>query len=762
MILAFPIVRIVALLAGVHGIVRSAGEAKPAAGIHVELDGADRAVTDSAGRYTVAGLVNGPHQLRFISDGYEIRQLTVILADSSDLTLDVELTPRPVFLPPLAVVAQRSDGPAGTDPGASTDSHEAGHYRFAPGWQANQPAGSVDIQEALARVPGVATRGDNTTALSMHGGRGSENLTLLDGIPLYGAVHFAGASSAVNPDAIAAIDVHTGVSSARFGGALSGVVELETAEALSGVQVSGDLSTADVRSMVRAPLGTGGGVLLSARSSFRDLMTDATGSGGVNNYQDFLTAGRTAIGSGVLRVVGFESGNRFRWEPVVRNPAGVTGTSTATAVSALSDAADWQSSAVGATWTQPLGTGSEWYAAGWWTGNTATIVTLAPGQSERLTSGIGEFGLSTEWRQRVRASTLLFGGEVTRPQTWYGTSTSFTQASVGVTGVALAATPVLGAVYGEWDWHGASGIDFRAGLRGTTDFQRSVSLDPRVLVNVHPDLATRIELGFSRTHQAVQSMLNEENLMSGVIGPGLLTNTPNSMLPASADQWALSVERRIGTGVTVAVDGYSRTWRNVLAPAVTGASFFVTAAPAYGDGNANGVSASVSIVRDRLTVQAAAGVARSVQQAAGVSYTTGFERPWSFSGDVNYRLRSQTTLQFRWNTGAGQPATAVLSGIEWRPYQPATGTGEIEGTATNLGGAINALRLAGPLRVDVGVRREWHLGASDRPGGITTAVRLVNVFNQADPIGVMVGAGGTMQLLRGTPRGLVFEVGWAH
>ena len=760
MVSVAPIVRLVALLAGVHGTVHPAGEPGPAIGVVIELDGTDRAVTDSTGRYAVAGLATGPHQLRFISGRYEIRQLTVILADSSDLTVDVELTPRPVFLPPLDVVARRADGPASLDPGSSTESHEAGHYRFAPGWQANQPAGSVDIQDALARVPGVATRGDNTTALSIHGGRGSEDLILLDGIPLYGAVHFAGASSAVNPDAIAAMDLHSGVSSAQFGGALAGVVELETADGLGGAQVTGTLSTADVRSMVRMPLGSNSALLLGGRSSFRDLMTDATGNGAVNNYQDFLAAGHTTVGDGVLRIVGFESGNRLRWEPVVRRPAGATSASPATTT--LSDDATWQSSAFGATWARPAGHGGEWQAAGWWSGSTATVVTLAPGQTERLISGIGEFGLSTAWHQRLRASTVVLGGEVTRPQTWYGSSTMFTQAGVSLTGIALAATPVLGAVYGEWDWHGASGLDFRAGLRANADFQRPISFDPRLLVNLHPDLATRIEIGFGRTHQAVQSMLNEENLMSAVIGPGLLTNAPSTVPPASADQWVLSLERRLGAGVTVALDGYARTWHNVLAPAVTGAGFFATAAPAYGDGHAHGLNASLSMVRDRLTVQTWVGLANNVQQAAGVSYSTSFERPWSFSGDVDYRLPSRTTVQLRWNTGAGQPATAIQSGIEWRPYQPATGAGEIEGNATNLVGAINTLRLAGPLRIDLGLRREWHLGASGGTSGLTTSVRLVNLLNQADPTGVMAASGGVMQLLPGTPRGVVFEVSWAH
>lgn len=759
---AAPIVRMVALLAGIHGTVRSAGEAAVVAGIHVEIDGTERTITDSAGRYAVAGLATGTHQVRFVSSRYEIRLLTVLLTDASDLSVDVELVPRPVFLPPISVVARSSDDSSGADPTTATEWHEAGHFRFAPGWQANQPAGGVDIQDALSRVPGVATRSENTTALSIHGGRGSDNLMLLDGIPVFGAVHFAGASSAVNPDAIAAMDVHTGVSSARFGGALSGVIELETGEAQSGGQLNGDISTADVRSTVHTSLGAGGGILLSARSSYRDLMSDGAGIDSTNGYQDFLAVDRTAIGGGMLRVVGFASTNRLRWDATASDMNNVVDPAAPGTPAARSDIANWQSSTIGATWSKPLGSGAEWDAAGWWSSNGTAITTLGADRNDQLSSGISEFGLSADWSQRVRASTLLFGGELTRPRTWYTTVTSFTQAAVNLTGTNLAAAPVLGAAYAEWDWHGASSVDFRVGVRGNTDFQQSISLDPRIVVNVHPDAGTRLEIGFGRTHQVTQSMLNEDNVMTGVIGPALLTNGTDGRPAASADQWVFSVARRLAIGVTVSLDGYLRSWQNVLAPAVTTAGFFVTSVPAYGDGAARGVNASISIIHGRLTAQASAGLAASVQQADGASYPSSFDQPWNVSGDIQYRLPARTTLQVRWNAGAGQPATAIISGIEWQAYQPSTGMGEIEGTAINLRGQINALRLAGPLRLDLGARREWHLGASERASGITTAVRLENVFDRADPIGIIARPDGVLQLLRGTPRGLVFEVGWAH
>jgi hypothetical protein len=257
-------------------------------------------------------------------------------------------------------------------------------------------------------------------------------------------------------------------------------------------------------------------------------------------------------------------------------------------------------------------------------------------------------------------------------------------------------------------------------------------------------------------------MLNEDNLMSAVIGPALLTSASNGQPPAVADQWVLSLAHQLASGVSVTVDGYARSWHNVLAPAVTTAGLYVATTPAYGDGNARGVNASLAIVRGRVTAQLSAGLASSVQSAGSSSYPSSFDQPWNVSGDVSFRLPARTTVQLRWDAGAGEPATAILSGIEWRSYQPATGIGEIEGSATNVAGAINSLRLPGPMRLDLGVRHEWHFGATGRVNGFTTAMRLENLFNQANPIGMISQSDGTLQLLRGTPRGLVFEVGWAH
>lgn len=757
------ILRLFAALATIHGTVRIAGHGPAAVGVRIQLDGIDRAMTDSMGRYSISGVAMGEHLFQVVSFAFEARRITILLADSSDLALDVELTPRPVALPALEVVARSAaltENPAG-----STTWHEAGHFRFNADWQSVQPAVGVDLQRTMATLPGVTTRGDNATALSIRGGRGSENMVLLDGVPLIGAVHFAGAPSAINPEAIALFDVHTGVSSARYDGALSGVIELQTSDITPNqLQMTGALSPNDVRSVVRAPLGRSGGILLGARASFRSLFDDASGLGSTTGYQDFIGAGHFRLGSSTLSFVGFESGNHLSWQSVSTTAAALRMPSEnvpiTPGVTTAGDAARWQSAALGATWTLPLGAQREWRTTGWWTGSTATIATVATSESANLASGISEFGMKTELRQQGRSSGMVAGGALIRPRTWYMFTAPPIEPDSGTT-IDLRAQPILGSVYAEWDWHGSSSFDFRVGAHANTNFASAVTLDPRVVLNLHTDAATRIEVGFGRTHQSVQSMLNEENLTSAIIGPTLPLAAAAGAPVARADQMEVGIEHQFSASVTLSLDAYARNWRNVLNPTATTGVLFVPGVPQYGDGGSRGVIASVAADVGRFSLRTSAGVAAATQQVAGVAYHTGFERPWSFSGNLNFRPVEGTAFQFSWRTGAGQARTAISPGLGWQATQPTTG---IKGIATNVPGSINALRLPGPLRLDIAARHLWPIGAGNGPrrSGLSSSLRLENLLNRGDPIGIMEQRGGSLQLLRGPARALVFELGWVY
>ena len=86
--------------------------------------------------------------------------------------------------------------------------------------------GSPDLVKTLQTLPGVASGTELTSGLFVRGGDGSDNLFLLDGVPLYQVSHVIGLFSSFNTDIIEEVDFYKGGFPARYGGRLSSVVDV--------------------------------------------------------------------------------------------------------------------------------------------------------------------------------------------------------------------------------------------------------------------------------------------------------------------------------------------------------------------------------------------------------------------------------------------------------------------------------------------------------------------------------------------------------
>ena len=87
---------------------------------------------------------------------------------------------------------------------------------------------SPDVIKALQNLPGVASGTELLSGLYVHGGTGSDNLFLLDGVPLYNVSHLAGLFSSFNTDVVESLDFYKSGFPARYGGRLSSVVDVKT------------------------------------------------------------------------------------------------------------------------------------------------------------------------------------------------------------------------------------------------------------------------------------------------------------------------------------------------------------------------------------------------------------------------------------------------------------------------------------------------------------------------------------------------------
>ena len=88
--------------------------------------------------------------------------------------------------------------------------------------------GSPDVIKIIQMLPGVASGTELMSGLYVHGGTGSDNLFLLDGVPLYQVSHLAGMFSSFNTEITENLDFYKSGFPARYGGRLSSVVDVTT------------------------------------------------------------------------------------------------------------------------------------------------------------------------------------------------------------------------------------------------------------------------------------------------------------------------------------------------------------------------------------------------------------------------------------------------------------------------------------------------------------------------------------------------------
>ena len=87
---------------------------------------------------------------------------------------------------------------------------------------------SPDIIKSLQNLPGVSAGTELMSGLYVHGGEGSDNLFLLDGVPMYQISHLGGLFSSFNTDVVKGLDFYKSGFPARYGGRMSSVVDVTT------------------------------------------------------------------------------------------------------------------------------------------------------------------------------------------------------------------------------------------------------------------------------------------------------------------------------------------------------------------------------------------------------------------------------------------------------------------------------------------------------------------------------------------------------
>lgn len=196
----------------IEGIVRDEGDGHPLAAVNVILEGTPYGtMTNAEGLFLLRNVPTGDHTLLFQYIGYrDVRMIEVVVLPLLRTSIEVHMEEAPLEMPPIIVTAER--------PLVQKDVTGT-MYRIASVEIERLPIDT--IQDVVELQPGVVSGGH------IRGGRVSETLYLLDGVPVQDPT--AGISAIGLPkSAITELNVHTGGFDAEYGNALSGVVHIIT------------------------------------------------------------------------------------------------------------------------------------------------------------------------------------------------------------------------------------------------------------------------------------------------------------------------------------------------------------------------------------------------------------------------------------------------------------------------------------------------------------------------------------------------------
>jgi hypothetical protein len=257
--------------ATILGIVADSSTGRPLEGVAIALDTggepAYRTLTDRNGFYQILGISGGSYTLRIGRVGYVEHVEIITLTADEQRRVSVRLAQVAVPLEAIVVTAERA--------AAAVSEPVRQVVTPADVRQVPIPGGSGDLVTFLQTLPGVTTTGDRGGQLFVRGGMPTENLALVDGIPVYQPFHILGFYSVFPGDLISTVDFYPGGFGPRYQGRTSSVLDVRLRDGYGrGFRAMASLSPFLAEALAEGPV-KGATVLASVR---RSLIEETSGT----------------------------------------------------------------------------------------------------------------------------------------------------------------------------------------------------------------------------------------------------------------------------------------------------------------------------------------------------------------------------------------------------------------------------------------------------------------------------------------------------
>lgn len=229
------------------------------------------ASTDVDGRFDLNIPLKSLDTLFIFFVGYETAKI-LLNRNVVGNKIRIRLEPQRNYLPDVLVEAKGVR--------SVISSEDPGVFILNPGnMTTTNGTGESDVIRAAQILPGVSGTQESSNGLFIRGSSNDQILLSMDGFNIYQQDHFFGAFSVLNTNAIKAISISKGVTDAKYGGRIGGIVEVAGKEGnLKQRNTQIELSPLSVGLLLEGPLDTAGksSVFISARRAYTGVLFTPT------------------------------------------------------------------------------------------------------------------------------------------------------------------------------------------------------------------------------------------------------------------------------------------------------------------------------------------------------------------------------------------------------------------------------------------------------------------------------------------------------
>jgi hypothetical protein len=684
----------------------------PARGALVTVAGTPLAATTSDdGRFLIPAVPAGPHTVRVRLAGYRAAERTLQVAPADTARLELTLQRDVQLLETVRALARRDDEERfANTPSVSTIVVDAATIADVPS------VGEPDVVRVVQLLPGVTARNDFNTGLTVRGGEADQNLVLLDGFPIYNPFHLGGLFSTFMDATVGGVELLTGAFPARYGGRLSSVLDVRSAEELRpGVHTTADLSALGATARLAGAYAGGRGTWsIAGRRTYADAVQEIfTNDVFPYHFRDLQAHATYVVGSTRLSLTAYDGR-----DVLDANLAAFEADSVLSKTSRGRWTFDWGNQLLGLAIERDLGE------------RTTLVQRLSTSRfSTLLDLGQGAFAQRSQVRDLRASGTIRTRGDVHDRAIGYDLAAQRLRYASGsaetqTTDFDLVQRPVAGALWIDDLWHLSPRWMLDGGLRAEALSGRDwLALSPRLSVKflATPELALTAAAG--RVTQTMHSLAGD-----GALRWFDIWLSSDAYIPvATAWHYILGAERRLGAG-SVRVEGYVKRYDRVLEadpsedPRRRGDEFL----------SATGLSYGADLL---ARWQPARGASGWIAYTYGVSRRRRGDVVWAPGSDRRHDLEvvgrwplAKYRLGARFGIATGTPYTPIVGGITRRVYDPSLdrwGTGDPEILIESLGGVHDSARFPATHRLDLDVSREFLV----RGATVAPYLSVANVYN---------------------------------